>query len=508
MTRPREPGPPPSGRKDAPRSESEAPRDADVHAFLIADVRGYTSFTQERGDEQAARLAARFAGVAREIVEANGGRVLELRGDEALAVFGSPRAAIRAAVACQQRFVEQTIADTSLPLTVGIGIDAGEAVPVEGGYRGAALNVAARLCSLARAGEVLASRELVHLARLVEGVSFAARPDAEVKGIDKPLQVVAIRAQDRDAAKEIAPFVRPMVRSGSVRRWWTVGAIGGALAVITALIATPILSRDADAGSEIEANSIGVLDPETGEVIETLEFRSRPGAIAASSAGVWVAHPDVDTVTRIDPKDRDVMDSIPVGEDPTSLVADEDAVWVVESGGPSVSRISPDTNTVVDTIGVGNGPSGIAVGAGSVWVTNRFDGTLSRIDPVRGEVVETIPVGLEPRGVVVGFGGVWVSLSGSNSVVRVDPETNTVTQSIGVGSSPGPVAVTPDSLWVVNVLDDTVSMVDPDIGRVTSVLEVGDGPAGIVILGGTVWVANEAMGQSQGSIRMKDEAVK
>ena len=84
------------------------------------------------------------------MVEDHRGSVLELRGDEALVVFGSPRSAIRGAVALQQRFVEETIADPSLPLTVGIGLDAGEAVPVEGGYRGGALNVAARLV-LARA---------------------------------------------------------------------------------------------------------------------------------------------------------------------------------------------------------------------------------------------------------------------------------------------------------------------------------------------------------------------
>ena len=84
--------------------------------------------------------------------------MLELRGDEALCVFASTRQAIRAAVDLQGRFVEETIADGELPLTVGIGIDAGEAVEVEGGYRGGALNLAARLCGQARAGEILASR--------------------------------------------------------------------------------------------------------------------------------------------------------------------------------------------------------------------------------------------------------------------------------------------------------------------------------------------------------------
>lgn len=49
-----------------------------LKTFLIADVRGYTLFTQERGDEAAAKLAARFAAVAREGVEARGGSVIEL----------------------------------------------------------------------------------------------------------------------------------------------------------------------------------------------------------------------------------------------------------------------------------------------------------------------------------------------------------------------------------------------------------------------------------------------
>ena len=88
---------------DEPVGES-----ARIRTFLIADVRGYTLFTQERGDEAAAKLAARFAGIAREVVDDRGGSVIELRGDEALAVFDSARQAIRAATVLQQRFLEET----------------------------------------------------------------------------------------------------------------------------------------------------------------------------------------------------------------------------------------------------------------------------------------------------------------------------------------------------------------------------------------------------------------
>jgi WD40 repeat protein/class 3 adenylate cyclase len=178
--------------------------EAGIKTFLIADVRGYTRFTQERGDEAAARLATRFAELAREAIEAAGGTLVELRGDEALAVFDSARQALRAAAALQERLVEATVADSSLPLAVGIGLDAGEAVPVDGGYRGGALNLAARLCSLAGPGEVLVSPGVAHLARKVEGLDYVERGLVRVKGLEKPVEVVAVRPEREDAVRDRA----------------------------------------------------------------------------------------------------------------------------------------------------------------------------------------------------------------------------------------------------------------------------------------------------------------
>jgi peptide/nickel transport system substrate-binding protein len=473
---------------------SNVPTGTDVHAFLIADVRGWTSFTQARGDEESGRLAARFAEVAREVIREHQGEVLELRGDEALCVFGSPRSAIRAAVALQQRFVEETIADPSLPLTVGVGLDAGEAVPVEGGYRGGALNVAARLCSRARAGEVLASQEIVHLARRIDGIRFTERGQADLKGLDRPVHVVAVRAESVDTVEAIAPFIQSTTSAPAPhRRRNVVAAVIGFLLVV-ALVAVP-LARRSGGSSQIAPNSIGVLDTDSGEVVSTLGLTTRPGSVAASTDDVWVTNPDAGTVTRIEPEGQDVHDPIRVGQNPTGIAIGEDVVWVVESGGPSVSRISPDTNAVVgDAIGVGNGPSGVAVGEGAVWVTNRFDGTISRIDQNRGKVVKTIPVGLDPRGITTGFGSVWVGLAGSNQVVRIDPATNKVTKPIGVGNAPGSLAESADAVWVVNTLDDTVSEIDPDTNSVVDLIPVGDGPSGIAVVDGIVWVMNEADG--------------
>lgn len=154
-----------------------------IRTFLIADIRGYTTFTAKFGDEAATRLARKFAQVVAEGVEAWGGVLVELRGDEALAVFDSARYALQAAAELQDAFADETRADPRLPLPIGMGLDAGEALPVGDGYRGAALNLASRLCATAQAGEIRITESLAHLAGPVAGLSFVRQAAAEFKGI-------------------------------------------------------------------------------------------------------------------------------------------------------------------------------------------------------------------------------------------------------------------------------------------------------------------------------------
>ena len=164
---------------------SEAVADgAAIRTFLIADIRGYTRFTDSHGDEATSRLAKKFAAVMAEGIEAWGGRLVELRGDEALAVFTSARAALRAAVELQDAFADETLAEPDLPLAVGMGLDAGEAVAVGDGFRGAALNLAARLCAGASAGEIRVTDSLTHLAGPMPDLAFEPLEPIGLKGID------------------------------------------------------------------------------------------------------------------------------------------------------------------------------------------------------------------------------------------------------------------------------------------------------------------------------------
>ena len=179
----------------AVHAEETATPHGSVRTCLIADLRGYTRYTSEHGDEAAARLAGRFAGLTEEAVAQFEGTVIELRGDEALAIFASPRNALRAAVALQARCAEVRETDPSFPLNVGVGLDAGEIVPVRDGYRGGALNRAARLCSIAAPGEIFATEGIVHLAGRTEGLSFVERGSVPVKGLAAPVRVLQVGAE-------------------------------------------------------------------------------------------------------------------------------------------------------------------------------------------------------------------------------------------------------------------------------------------------------------------------
>jgi peptide/nickel transport system substrate-binding protein len=458
-----------------------------IRTFLIADVRGYTLFTQERGDEVAAKLAAKFAEIAREIVQARGGTLLELRGDEALCVFSSTREAIRAALDLQARFVEETLGQPELPLTVGIGLDAGEAVPVEGGYRGAALNLAARLCGHARAGEILATREVTHLARRIEGATYEDRGSLSFKGISDPVVVVRVVPEGVDPVERLRPYAPALPPPKTSRRWVVVGAIAAALALVA--ISIPLLSSGDDDAVDIGTNSVARMNAEDGSLEGATQLGQRPGASAIGFGSLWVAQPDRGVVARLNLEDGSVTDKIRVGNSPSGIAIGEGSVWVTNTADGTVSRIVVEAGEVTQTISAGSAPTGIAVGDGALWVADSSGAALLRVDPV-SEDVESVPLAGLPSGVAFTPDGVWVSIS-PDSVARIDPADRSVVLTQQVGNGPTAVVAAFGSIWVANQLDGTVTRLEPSTGNTEASVEVGQGPNALVPAAGSMWVANE-----------------
>jgi YVTN family beta-propeller protein len=437
-----------------------------VRAFLIADVRGYTRFTQEHGDEEAARLAQRFADTAELSVAEYDGTLIELRGDEALAVFSSARQALRAAVRMQHRCREPVKDGEPLPLEVGIGLDAGEAVPMEGGgYRGAALNTAARLCSQARGGQVLATEGIVHLAGRVQGLRFERGRPLRLKGVEQPVRPIKV-------VSEVPLPPAPTAAKPSARRRTPKLILGiGVFFLVGAGLAAFLATRSGGpSGLEaVAANVAGLVASPGGKILAEVPVGGRPAGLAVGGGSVWVTDSVNNTILRIDPSKRVVIDRIPVGSDPSGVAVGGGAVWAANSQAGTLSQVNPTTDAVVGTVRVGNGPTSLAFGAGSLWALNSVDGTVSRVAAGSGRIQATILLDQTPSRIAYGLGSLWVTSEESGLLLRVDPVRNQVVQAIPVGNGPIGVTVGGGAVWVANLPDRTVSKVDVGSGSVTKI---------------------------------------
>lgn len=105
-----------------------------VRTFLIADIRGNTRYTGHFGDEAASELTARFGEICSATVASHGGRVVETRGDEVMAVFASGRRALRASVELQRSL--RAPSDEGRPLPLGAGARAEGCAPPAGSIEG------------------------------------------------------------------------------------------------------------------------------------------------------------------------------------------------------------------------------------------------------------------------------------------------------------------------------------------------------------------------------------
>jgi hypothetical protein len=96
----------------------------------------------------------------------------------------------------QARFGDETGATSEIPLKVGMGIDSGEAVELEdGSFRGASLNVAARLCGRAHGGDVIVSEPTVRLAGRLGGLQYSDRGRVRLKGIPDPIHIYQVYSE-------------------------------------------------------------------------------------------------------------------------------------------------------------------------------------------------------------------------------------------------------------------------------------------------------------------------
>lgn len=120
--------------------------------FVFADLVGYSSLAEERGDETAARLAAEFRRRMTALSRRHGARQVKSLGDGAMIWAPDPARAVELAAHALDELGSRS---DLLPLRVGA--HTGPAVMRGGDWYGSSVNVAARLASEAGPNEALVS---------------------------------------------------------------------------------------------------------------------------------------------------------------------------------------------------------------------------------------------------------------------------------------------------------------------------------------------------------------
>jgi len=173
--------------------------------ILFSDIRGFTALSERMSPDETASLLNEYFTEMVQVVFEHGGTLDKFIGDAVMALWGAPFAhgddaerAVEAAVAMQRVLAELNRAwqrQGRPPLSIGIGLNVGEVFAgnigsdrrLEYTVIGDAVNTAARLCSQAGPGEVLATEPV--LAALSAARPAEALAPLVLKGKAAPVPV-------------------------------------------------------------------------------------------------------------------------------------------------------------------------------------------------------------------------------------------------------------------------------------------------------------------------------
>ncbi|HUR41469.1 MAG TPA: adenylate/guanylate cyclase domain-containing protein [Verrucomicrobiae bacterium] len=180
--------------------------------IVCCDLRGFTSYAQAHPSSQVLRVLREYYDAVGEVVGRHGATIKDFAGDGVLILVGAPlpqadHARVGVALAQQVRAAVRPVVNRASHgdhrLGIGVGVASGPAtvgiVGSSGRYEytavGPAVNLASRLCEIARDGEVLVAAETVTHCGDCEDHNRAleSRRPIEVKGFPAPVALFNVQ---------------------------------------------------------------------------------------------------------------------------------------------------------------------------------------------------------------------------------------------------------------------------------------------------------------------------
>jgi class 3 adenylate cyclase len=193
-----------------------------------ADIVGHTGMMRRLGDDKGRAVLREHERITRDVLKANGGSEVKTMGDGFMASFTSVTKAVGCAVALQRAFEarnERGGADRGVgveqlpdgapnsdeevavaqplrasqparthvePITIRVGLNAGEPIEEDGDLFGETVILAARIAAKAEGAEILVANAVRELCS-GKGFLFADRGEFVAKGFEEPVRVYEVR---------------------------------------------------------------------------------------------------------------------------------------------------------------------------------------------------------------------------------------------------------------------------------------------------------------------------
>ena len=184
------------GRVEDPApTAGEVTMDSPFRAIMFTDIEGSTQMISELGDERSMELLRTHNALTRDAFRTHAGREIKHTGDGFMASFTSAVNAVECAVEIQKTIVKLSEENPDEGMSLRIGISAGEPVRNDHQLYGAAVNLAARLCSHAEPGSILVA-QVVRDLLVGKGIPFTGTGEFEAKGFEQPIPLIEVAWRD------------------------------------------------------------------------------------------------------------------------------------------------------------------------------------------------------------------------------------------------------------------------------------------------------------------------
>lgn len=179
-------------------------------SVLFADIRDFTNLTEKLSPQKTIEMLNICMTKVSRVIEGEGGVVDKYVGDEVMAIYGAPIThpdhAIRAVstgvliLETLKQWNEERRQQNLTPIEMGVGVHSGEVVAGNMGAEdrlnytvlGANVNLAARLCEVARPGQFLISEQTLKQAHVEESFFVHALEPIRLKGFTDPVQTYEV----------------------------------------------------------------------------------------------------------------------------------------------------------------------------------------------------------------------------------------------------------------------------------------------------------------------------